>query len=532
MKRCGGVFIHGCLSLLLVACGDDGSGGASAGQNGDSEASGTTGTDPSASASASESGGGPTEGSGSATATSGTGPTTDPTTGPTSDSGSSTSDGTTTDASMTSSTGAPMTSSTGTETTGGSETTGAVSEGTTDTTGEPPATCGDGKIDPGEACDLGPDNGPDNGCSEACEILPTSCGVQQAEAELIPRPVDIIITIDNSGSMDQEIIGVQNNINVNFSSIIEASGLDYRVIMVSRHGSAASSDSVCIEAPLSGIPKGGCANPPSKPVNTEHFFHYSVEIASTNAWCQLLKTYNGSTKDDHNFAPMGWQTWLRPDAYKVFLVVSDDRVNCSHGGVTYNDSSVNAGQTAATNFDNAWRTLSPIHFGDSPENRNFKWYSIVGLNYNNPPDKPYTPMDAIVTTKCSSAQHHAPGHQAMSNLTGALRFPLCDTTKYDVIFQDIAASVIADAKIACEFNIPEAPPGKVLDKDSIVVDFAPEGQDPVVFMQVPSVDQCGPMSFYVSGDQVILCPEACTLAQNNKDAKISVEFTCEPLTPG
>lgn len=73
--------------------------------------------------------------------------------------------------------------------------------------------------------------------------------------------------------------------------------------------------------------------------------------------------------------------------------------------------------------------------------------------------------------------------------------------------------------------------GKVLDQDSIVVNFTPMGQDPVVLIQVPSPDMCDAMSFYVDNGQVVLCPDACDLAQNDKDAQLKVEFSCEPLMP-
>ena len=71
-----------------------------------------------------------------------------------------------------------------------------------------------------------------------------------------------------------------------------------------------------------------------------------------------------------------------------------------------------------------------------------------------------------------------------------------------------------------------------LDLDSIVVLFTPQGQmNPTILMQVPDPNQCDPMSFYVENGKVILCPTACDLAQSDKDAKIEVEFSCEPLMP-
>ena len=120
----------------------------------------------------------------------------------------------------------------------------------------------------------------------------------------------------------------------------------------------------------------------------------------------------------------------------------------------------------------------------------------------------------------------------LSNTTNAFRFPLCDTTKYNEIFNGIAQNVVAESKIACDFIIPPPPEGKTLDKDSVVVNVTPAGaMNPVVYKQVPSLDMCGPMSFYVVGDTVILCPEACATLQSDKDAEIEVEFTCEPLVP-
>src|SRR5262245_13950664 len=65
-----------------------------------------------------------------------------------------------------------------------------------------------------------------------------ACVATSAEAKLEKKPVDIIFIIDNSGSMTDNIAGVERNINQNFASIIGASSIDYRVIMLSEHGSA------------------------------------------------------------------------------------------------------------------------------------------------------------------------------------------------------------------------------------------------------------------------------------------------------
>jgi hypothetical protein len=363
----------------------------------------------------------------------------------------------------------------------------------------------------------------DAGSSDSALDPDSACAVQSAEATLTKKPVDIIVTIDNSGSMTEEIVGVQTNINQNFATILEASGLDYRVILVSHHGSAKNGQSICVEAPLSGIPAGGCAQPPPKPVNNPpKFFQYSVEIASTNSWCKLVSTYHAP--DQLMLAPNGWAEWLRPEALKVFIEITDDRVSCG----TYNDkNTVAGGQAAAALFDTDLLALDPAQFGDA-QKRNYQHYSIVAMAYNNPPSKPYEPADPILTGKCPTAANPGTGYQALSVLTGALRFPLCDTTSYDVVFQAIAQGVIEGAKVSCDFPIPDPPMGKTIDLSTVVVQYTAGGMgNAVEFTQVPSAAQCAPSSFYLEAGIIHLCPETCALVQEDNKAKINVLFACE-----
>lgn len=537
------------LALALAACGGDGGGtdptdtssGSSTSPTGATAGTGTDGTtDTSAGTSLAD--------GSDADSLTGTAPTTtsEPTTAPGTDTGTT---ATTTD---------PDT----TATTDG--TTSPVSATDTSTGDPPPPNCGDGVLDDGEACDDGPNNapdgdclpdctlhvcgdgvlapaeqcdlgdlnGPDNGCSTECTVLPSACGNQAFMAELTPLPVDVIMVIDNSGSMTEEIQAVQNNINTNFAKILDIAGVDYRVIVLSRHGKL-SDQSVCIEAPLSGIPVGGCANPPAQPTNAVRFFHYSREIASTDPWCRILATVDGDEGDEFDLAVGGWQQWLRPGSFKTFIELSDDRAQCNLNNVVYADTNTLAGSTAAANkFDAALRALYPEHFGASPQTRNYRWHSIIGLAYNNPPDAPYQPKDPFITSKCPQGENPGYGHQALSILTDGTRFPLCNTASYDAVFQTIADDVIGSAKLACEYDIPEAPADKVLDKDSVSVIFTPMGMGvPVEFDKVDGPGDCDADSFYLAGDKVILCPAACDSIQGNVGAGIAVEFTCEPLTP-
>src|ERR1041384_5394738 len=62
-----------------------------------------------------------------------------------------------------------------------------------------------------------------------------SCATVPLTAMVTRAPVDIVVVIDNSGSMQDEIDAVEKNLNVNFANILQTSGVDYRVILISRH---------------------------------------------------------------------------------------------------------------------------------------------------------------------------------------------------------------------------------------------------------------------------------------------------------
>ena len=75
-----------------------------------------------------------------------------------------------------------------------------------------------------------------------------TCIDEVQEAEVTLKPADIIFVIDNSGSMGEEIAGVESNINTNFAQQMAASGIDYRIIMVTEHDGPVgfASQPVCI----------------------------------------------------------------------------------------------------------------------------------------------------------------------------------------------------------------------------------------------------------------------------------------------
>jgi hypothetical protein len=127
-----------------------------------------------------------------------------------------------------------------------------------------------------------------------------SCASSKATATdvMTVRPADIIFAIDSSTSMMAEIEAVRMNLNA-FSAQIVGAGVDPRVIMIGESGS------ICIGAPLGSGQCPADDNPPA-------YVHVPVRVGSRDALTRILDTYSQ------------WSQHLRPNATKSFVVVSDD----------------------------------------------------------------------------------------------------------------------------------------------------------------------------------------------------------------
>lgn len=389
-----------------------------------------------------------------------------------------------------------------------------------------PDTDGDGLSD-GEEVSLGTDpTNPDtdgDGILDGSEVIvgtdplvaDAACAERRYDAGIEERPIDIIFVIDNSGSMGNEIDTVEQNISVNFANIIEASGIDYRVVMVSRFGDWNRGESICVAEPLSGNPCG--SDRPSRPVNTDVFRHYSVEISSHDSLRKILSTY--ATADEFNLAPNGWKDWLRLDAVKVFVEITDDEAT---------------GTPDAAGFDEALLALEPPHFGSNGY-RNYIWHSIIGIAAYDPPNEAWPPTADVQNGRCPTAVHQGTQYQRLSILTDGLRFPVCDTSSYDAVFRDIAQGVIEEAKLTCEISLPPAPPGDLeIDPHALVIEYRPgDGSAPRLVTAVSTAAACaGADHFYVDGGRVLLCEPLCGEVTADTNGSLALLAGCRgPCTP-
>jgi hypothetical protein len=339
----------------------------------------------------------------------------------------------------------------------------------------------------------------------------------------------------------------------------------YGNVFVSNFGGGMATDSaysICVGGPLSSLTCPADQNATTQPVanNPPRFYHHSTDIGSNNMWCRMLRSYDvadpypTARSGWSPVAPSGWGAFLRPEAFKVFVGITDDSPNRS--GIQANrrcddmrgdDNLVGSNdQTGATNFDTALRTLSPTQFGALNGARNYAWYSIVGMAGNattNP--TPLTPADPVVANCCTASGASTAncggdtgpagdgagpgqGYQYLSIMTGALRYPSCYNSNFNAIFNAIAQGVIDRAGASCEYAVPPNPNG-IIDPDLTTVSYRSGAGTPAVLTRVASDTACpagGGYYFNQTLDRIYLCPATCTTVQADPMARISIDFGC------
>jgi hypothetical protein len=349
-----------------------------------------------------------------------------------------------------------------------------------------------------------------------------ACALQSARAQRGPaKQVDIIFVVDNSGSMSEEIAAIRTNINQNFASLVRGSGVDFRVILLSLFG--AGGTSICVDPPLAG---GDCAAG-LYATNSDVFFHYNVEVSSLDSLCLLLYTFDHA--DPEARAPKGFQQWLRPNAEKVFVVITDDSASCLYRG---GPDRIEFGAAGADPFEDALLfhetllALAPDQFGVPPDAR-YRFFSIVGLAARDNATEPWFPHQELNALTCETAPSPGLSYQALSVITDALRYPVCEGKGFDAVFRVLARDVIEASKVACIFELPTPPLDQAIDIDSVRVEYRSGPAGPARELnRVSDAAACDARSFYIRNERIELCPQACTAVQSDLSTEINLLYGC------
>jgi hypothetical protein len=333
--------------------------------------------------------------------------------------------------------------------------------------------------------------------------------VQQAE-KLSGGRADIIFALDNSGSMTEEALAVQNNMNT-FSNQIAASGIDAHVVVISSGppgGKAApctnfldpacwialatgwgDSNGVCVEPPLGA--QGAC--PAGDDTNLPNYMHWRVEVGSHDALAVIQSSFNG------------WQAMLRPDAAKTFVVVTDDE-----------------NEPAPTGPDFAsWVNGQPLF-------QSAVW-RFSGI---------------YCVTMSGNCAGQGATYQALVGQTGGISGDMAlfssgqVDAQFKTVFDTLAKAIVQDAvPVDCEWLIPPPPDGEALDPNAVNVHFTgSSGQTQVIYgVNAPSdcTDQYG--GWYYDDPahptRVVACPQSCQVMQADLSARVEVLFGCAREVP-
>jgi hypothetical protein len=370
-------------------------------------------------------------------------------------------------------------------TTGGETTATATGEVGEDS-GTDTSSGGGTKLDVGGVLDLG--DGMTTG----------ECAAQSLAPETKSIGVDIVVVVDTSASMASAVAAVEQSINVDFAQILEASAVDYRIVVLGDYPPGGQL-TICISAPLSGT---DCNPPPPVPAVTERYKHYDALTGSGAFLANILAWY--STPDPHGLAPGGYRDFLRDGTRKVILAMTDG-------------SSASGDPELGDAFDTELLALQPPHFG-TPGDRAYVFHTIITMDPNDPPSTPWLPPDPI--------QGEGGSIQQVSVRTGGWRFPLAQVDDFDVLFQEIAKEVVEQTPIACDFPIPTPDMGTI-DPNTIEIDYTPGVGPQKPFHQVVDLAACEPDAFYIADGTVFLCPEACAEVQADPQAALDVRYGCD-----
>lgn len=332
-----------------------------------------------------------------------------------------------------------------------------------------------------------------------------ACSATSVEAPLVRLPVDIIWVVDNSVSMAPAVREVTAGLN-RFASMIEGRGLDYRVVMLSLRSptpnvtvNGGQRYAVCIPAPLAGDAR--CGNGP-------RFLHSSVDVRSTQPLEQLLGTLGQTAGyragQDRGGEP--WREFLRADATKSIVVVTDDNARMS----------ADLFERFAGGMNPYSRTFTlPPGILDPSWNGLFTGYLFHGI---------YGWLsEAMPDAACAYPGGGTPPaagttYNELVRRTGGARARICDgAAAWTPFFERVATAVERGARIACELNVPAPPTGSVLDPSRVNVVLRGEARS--TLGRVTGAGACGPSGGWYFDDnraprRVILCPSSCARAQS------------------
>jgi hypothetical protein len=303
-----------------------------------------------------------------------------------------------------------------------------------------------------------------------------ACAGTEVTADFVQLPVDIIWVVDQSGSMNQETAYVQAKIN-DFAALINASNIDYHVIMIAR---TTPTNAICVPGPLGGS-SPACGN--------------NTRFRLVN---QYVDSHNGPSLAISKYA--SYSDFLRPNATKHFVFVTDDNSTMS-----------------AVNFTNGINALAPAGM--------FTGFKVHGIYaYGNG-------LASGCTGPFGSGAADGTIYTTLVNNTGGQRGVICQDD-WMTVFNNITTAIVSGSQVACELAMPAPPQGETLDPTKVNVKYN-SGTTSTTLNQVQTANDCSFGGWYYDDNtnptKISLCPSTCASVQQDQNANLKIELGCSTV---
>jgi len=305
--------------------------------------------------------------------------------------------------------------------------------------------------------------------------------------EIKSVPADIIIAIDSSGSMGQEIEQVQANLN-EFSKNIKASNVDANVILIASGGF-----SICIKPPLGS---GTCPDDHNPDGN---YYRVPFKVSSTDAFKVIKCSYDG--KNCYHRTRTGkdrfWKEFRRKNAIVHFIVISDDG---SNSGADKFKSDMLIKDESMTDFY--------FHAIASQDSR----YSKGSCN------------------KTSAREGYT--YKDFTQSTSGVFGNLCNQ-EFKQVF-DAVAQQVKISSLTCEWNRPDIPVGMGINTNKTFFKLS-SGEDQILPEYISSELDCQSVNngwyFEKSSDEtkIVLCPNSCQWLNEKESSKVEIKIGCSNI---